>query len=362
MEAEHGFLGEERARAWSQLEAELQRVQLKVTNSRQDLVSELTDRIRASSVSTATEEAEARRQLERRLVQRFDLLEEQLKVSRAPTDGLGSEKVDRLAAKLEVLDVDMARLRQVQAEVEKLGARSEAVADHPKKMEKLSIQLQELISKWQNLDSEVNRLSRAAQAPSPQMEEVLGKAKALDLEMARLSRAKAATETNFRQAQEALEVRLQARLGELESTLQDSRAEHAAIETRLLRLDQLPNAAEGAKRDMEALAARLDARLEQQLAARLNARFKEHNTWLDGEFTRLKQTLLVVVRTEMAKAFRSEAAAITALDHKLKLSSGPRPEASASLATVDRSFVREPGVAAKASHNSLLKLGLGTGL
>eukprot|EP00930_Biecheleria_cincta_P037809 TRINITY_DN25985_c0_g1_i1.p1 TRINITY_DN25985_c0_g1~~TRINITY_DN25985_c0_g1_i1.p1 ORF type:complete len:506 (-),score=133.29 TRINITY_DN25985_c0_g1_i1:57-1574(-) len=384
MEVEHGTLREERARTWSQLEAELQRVELKAIHSRQDLVNEITDRleaelqrvelkaihsrqdlvneitdrIRASSVSTASEEAEARRQLERRLVQRFELLEEQVKVSRAPAEVLGADKVDRLAAKLEALDVDVARLRQVPAEVERLVARSEAIADQPQKMEKLSIKIQELTSKWQTVDSEVNRLSRVTDAPNPQLEEALGKVKALDLEMARLSRAKAATETNFRQSQEALEVRLQARLGELESTFQDSKADHAAIENRLLRLDQLPNAAEGAKRDLEAVAARLDVRLEQQLSARLNARFEEHNTWLDGEFTRLKQTLLVLVRTEMAKAFRSEAAAITALDQQLKLSS-IRSEASAPSGNGDRSFLHEH-VSSKTQHNSLLKLGTGT--
>jgi len=254
-EAEVASIREDRFRTWSQLEAELQRVELKTSNARSEIITEISDRIRAAAVATAAEEAESRRQLERRLLQRFESIE-----------GMPKESEDLLS-------------------VEKLSAK---------------------------LEAEIAKVKHSFQgSASERIDKMLPRIEALEVELSRMGSAQASAESRS-----SIEARLMPRLEEVEQDAKDSKVLATALERRLSQhLGDLPRPAEvqGSKA-LQEMAAQLEAKLED----RLEARFEEHHTWLDAELTKLKQTLLIVVRTELAKAFRSEAAAINALDDELK--------------------------------------------
>lgn len=199
-------------RLQERLDSELHRTELKLGTARLDAHGELLERTRASMATLESQEADARKELEKRLEQMEDSTKAQLRM---------------LAQRLEVERQD--------------GEASPRMAVGLKSLN--------------------------------------GKVEALGEELARLIQAQTITENDvsrWKAAQERV-LHLEARLQSMEKT-----KDHQG--------DEL-------------------GRMEEHL----RKRFQEHNTLVQSGMDKLRQSLLVLVRTELAKAFRSEAKAIAAM-------------------------------------------------
>lgn len=199
-------------RLQERLDSELHRTELKLGTARLDAHGELLERTRASMATLESQEADARKELEKRLEQMEDSTKAQLRM---------------LAQRLEVERQD--------------GEASPRMAVGLKSLN--------------------------------------GKVEALGEELARLIQAQTITENDvsrWKAAQERV-LHLEGRLQSMEKT-----KDHQG--------DEL-------------------GRMEEHL----RKRFQEHNTLIQSGMDKLRQSLLVLVRTELAKAFRSEAKAIAAM-------------------------------------------------
>jgi len=372
---------EEKSRLWTQLETEIQRLELKAGSARSGALGDLAERTRASLAALASEETEARRQLEMRLEQveaMTKVLDETLHAvdssySISTTDALAqlNSKVEVLDATFQKMDAALPRGGGLKEEalVSSFQELTEMQSRAAHKVSSLEVRVEDLTKRLQALDETLHSsrqlydennhkieaidetlrslgvLNRGGPVASARLDYMAEQLEALQEQLVRAQPAgtrglnprieqlevatKVMDETYQALSSEMLQMRedLQ-KLRQLQVPEEDrdpfgfdDRASQdtqtSTMEARLKFLEPrraLEDSPSGGRGSRVSLAERID----EQLAVQLNPRLEEHSRSVGLELENMRKTMLALVRTELAKAFRTEAAAISSMDEQLK--------------------------------------------
>lgn len=358
---------EEKSRLWTQLETEIQRLELKAGSARSGALGDLAERTRASLAALASEETEARRQLEMRLEQveaMTKVLDETIHAvdssySISTTDALAqlNSKVEVLDATFQKMDASLPRGGGLKEEalVSSFQELTEMQSRAAQKVSSLEVRVEDLAMRLQVLDETLHSsrqlydennhkieaidetlrslgvLSRGGPVASARLDYMAEQLEALQEQ---LVRAQPAGTRGLNPRIEQLEVAtkvmdetyqaLSSEMLQLREDLQKLRRLQASQDTQTSTLEArlkfleprraLEDSPSGGRGSRASLAERID----EQLAVQLNPRLEEHSRSVGLELENMRKTMLALVRTELAKAFRTEAAAISSMDEQLK--------------------------------------------
>lgn len=236
-------LTEERFR--EKRESDLQLMESKFSTLSSEISSSFSEKLRSASVSFAAEEAESRRQLEKRLNQRLESLE-----AAAPKE-----------------------------------AHSLLAVPAPALPHALKTSVEELQEQVEALAGRFLQMSQEHMASMQQRHHV--------------------TEDELREHMQKLERRLE----DTKSSLEESLAQQC----RALSSASLQKKVEEGPRTSQ-----LDE-LEHKLRDYIRRTSEDQRSLIASEFANIQQSQLVLVRTELTKAFRAEAAAIASIDQQMKM-------------------------------------------